>query len=266
MSAPFFRRDKVTDFLSHAYIWIMIGIFIVPFLSLLARSLTSADGSTPMENFQYAFGQFGSYILLSLMVTAATLAINLALSLPSAYAFVRFDFPGKNALYSVMTMSLYVPGSVIGLALLMTYTFTYHITSVLGLILAMVTLSFPLMLFPIVIAMRDLPPLLEEAAESLGATKWQIYWRVVFPLIGTGVTSGLMLSFIIVFNDYIVTLFIAPPGVITAPLQIFNQAQRVGLQPNVAALAVTMQVISIIAVFGLFKVFGNRYTGGRSIL
>jgi ABC-type spermidine/putrescine transport system permease subunit II len=156
---------------------------------------------------------------------------------------------------------------VIGLSLLLTYNFTYHLTtSIWGLVMAMVVGSFPLMLFPIVVALTDLPLVFEEAAGCLGATKWQTYWRVVFPLIAPGLGTGLLLSFIIVFNDYLVTLFVAPASITTAPLQIFNQVERVGLQPTTAALAVTMQVISVAVVLVFFRVFGTRYLKGTSLL
>ena len=106
----------------------------------------------------------------------------------------------------------------------------------------------------------------EEAAGCLGASKWQTYWKVVFPLIGPGLATGLLLSFIIVFNDYLVTLFVAPPGLTTAPLRVFNQVERAGLGATTAALAVTMQVISISVVFVVFRMFGTRYLKGTYLL
>jgi len=69
-------------------------------------------------------------------------------------------------IFSILQLSLYVPGAVIGLALLLTYTFTYHAVSMWGLVLAMAVGTFPLMLTPIVVALKDLPPEFEEALWS----------------------------------------------------------------------------------------------------
>ena len=69
-------------------------------------------------------------------------------------------------LFSVLQLPLYVPGAVIGISLLLTYTFTYHAASMWGLVLAMAIGTFPLMLTPIVVAMKDLPPVFEEAARA----------------------------------------------------------------------------------------------------
>ena len=112
---------------------------------------------------------------------------------------------------TAITLPLYVPGAVIGLSLLLTYYFTYHLTtSMWGLVFAMMVGTFPLMLTPIVVALKDLPIVFEEASQCLGATRFQTFRRVVFPLIGPGVSAGLMLTFIIVFNEYLVTLFVHP--------------------------------------------------------
>ena len=111
-----------------------------------------------------------------------------------------------------------------------------------------------------------MPLVFEEAAECLGATRWQTFRKIVFPLIGPGVSAGLMLSFIIVFNEYLVTLFVHPAGITTAPLRVFNLIRTAGLAPTTAALAVTMQLISFAAVLLFFKVFGTRYLRGTYLL
>lgn len=253
-------RGRIVDLAAHAFVWLCLIVFVLPFLSLVGQSLSGRAGTSPVENFLYVIQTFGSNLAWSFLISGLTLMISVAISLPAAYAFVRYQFRGKNTLYTVLTLPLYVPGAVIGLSLLLTYSFTYHLTtSMWGLVMAMVVGTFPLMLFPIVVAMKDLPEVFEEAAGCLGASKWQTYWKVVFPLIGPGVATGLLLSFIIVFNDYLVTLFVAPAGLTTAPLRVFNQAERAGLEATTAALAVTMQVISISVVFVFFRIFGTRY-------
>ena len=159
------------------------------------------------------FSTFGDNLLWSLKISGLTLFLNVLISLPAGYAIVRKSFPGKRLLFSLLTLPLYVPGAVIGISLILTYNFTYHLTtSMWGLVFAMTLGTFPLMLTPIVVAMKDLPIVFEEAAACLGASSWQTYRKIVFPLIGPGISAGLLLSFIIVFNEYLVTLFVHPPG------------------------------------------------------
>jgi ABC-type spermidine/putrescine transport system permease subunit II len=258
---------RLTDLLSHAYLWFCLILFILPFLALLGYSVTGPGGAYAIENFKYVLGSFGSNLGWSFRISGLTLLLNAIFSLPCAYALVRFNFPGKRFLFSGLTLPLYVPGAVMGLSLVLTYNFTYRLTnSIWGLVFAMTVGTFPLMLTPLVVALKDLPPVYEEAAQCLGATKWQTYWRVVFPLIGPGLSAGLLLSFIIVFNEYLVTLFVHPTGVTTAPLRVFNLVRTAGLQPTTAALAVTMQLISFVAVLAFFRLFGTRYLKGTYLI
>jgi putative spermidine/putrescine transport system permease protein len=264
---PLVNARRLTDILSHAYIWLCLIVFVLPFLALLGYSFTGPGGTRPAQNFAYVVTSFGDNLLWSLKISALTLVINVAVSLPAAYAIVRHSFPGKRLLFSVLTLPLYVPGAVIGISLVLTYNFTYHLTtSMWGLVLAMALGTFPLMLTPLVVALKDLPVVFEEAAECLGATKWQTYRRIVLPLIGPGLSAGLLLCFIIVFNEYLVTLFVHPPGLTTAPLRVFNQIRTAGLSPTTAALAVTMQVISFAAVLLFFRLFGTRHLKGTYLL
>jgi putative spermidine/putrescine transport system permease protein len=258
---------RLVDLAGHGFVWLVLIVFVTPFLALLAYSLTGPGGTYAIQNFQYVLGSFGDNLWWSFRVSVLSLAIDLAVALPAAYAIVRYAFPGKRLLFSLLTLPLYVPGAVIGISLVLVYNFTYHLTtSVWGLVLAMAMGVLPLMLTPIVVALRDLPLAFEEAAACLGATRWQTFWRIVFPLIGPGVSAGLMLSFIIVFNEYLVTLFVHPPSVTTAPLRVFNLIRTAGLAPTTAALAVTMQLISFAVVLLFFRVFGTRYLKGTYLL
>jgi ABC-type spermidine/putrescine transport system permease subunit II len=262
-----FSSRRVVDLVSHAYIWFCLVVFVLPFTALLVYSFTGPGGTYAVENFQYVLGSFSENLWWSFRISGLTLILDLVIALPAAYAIVRYPFPGKRLLFSAITLPLYVPGAVIGISLVLTYNFTYHLTtSVWGLVLAMTVGTFPLMLTPIVVALKDLPLVFEEAAECLGATRWQTFRKIVFPLIGPGVSAGLMLSFIIVFNEYLVTLFVHPIGITTAPLRVFNLIRTAGLAPTTAALAVTMQLISFAAVLLFFKVFGTRYLRGTYLV
>jgi putative spermidine/putrescine transport system permease protein len=257
---------RITAILSHAYIWFCLAVFVLPFFALLVQALGSRGGTSGIGNFGDAIGSFSDNLFWSFKITGAVLLIDLLVSLPAAYALVRYPVPGKRLLFSLLQLPLYVPGAVIGLSLLFTYTFAYRIESTLGLILALAVGSFPLMLTPLVVAMKDLPIVFEEAAACLGATGWQTYRKIVFPLIGPGVSAGLLLCFIIVFNEYLVTLFVHPPALETAPLRVFNLVRTNGLAPTTAALAVVMQGISFIAVLVFFRIFGTRHFRGTYIL
>ncbi len=265
---PRFTRRRLPDLISHAYIWFCLLLFVAPFLALLNYSLQKgATGTYTLSNYSYIFGSFKDNLLTSFKVSGLAILLNLLITLPAAYALVRFEFPAKRLVLSALTLPLYTPAAVLGTGLVLIYNFVYHLTTgIWGLVFAMVVGTFPLMLIPIVVAMKDLPLVFEEAALCLGASRLQTYFRVVLPLIGPGISAGILLSFIIVFNEYLVTLFVAAPAVQTAPLRVFNLVRTAGIQNTTAALAAFMQIVSFTAVIVFFRVFGSRYLKGTYLI
>jgi ABC-type spermidine/putrescine transport system permease subunit II len=231
-----FRRRWIGDVVAHGYIWIWLALFALPFVATTVHSLE------------------------------LTILINLLLSVPAAYAFVRYSFPGKRALLSILNLSLYTPAAVMGLSLLITYAFLFHIPrSVTGLVAAYVVGSYPLMLIPIIVALRDLPLVYEEAAKTLGANRLQSLIRIELPLLGPGISAGVLLTFVIIFNEFLVTLFIAGPNTQTAALRVYGLT-RTGFLPTTAALAAIMQFVSFLVVLSFFKFFGSRYLKGTYLI
>jgi putative spermidine/putrescine transport system permease protein len=261
------RAGWLVAALQHGYIWIWLGLFALPFVTTTIHSLESPDGGYSLEAYDYIFGTFKGNLLTSFQVTVITIIINLVISIPAAYAFVRHDIPGKQFLLSTLNLSLYTPGAVMGLSLAITYAFLFHIPRTMtGLIGAYVVGTFPLMLVPIIVALRDLPRVYEEAARTLGAGRARTFLRIELPLLGPGISAGILLTFVIIFNEFLVTLFIAGPTTTTAALRVYNLTRTAGFLPSTAALAATMQLVSFLVVLAFFKFFGSRYLKGTYLI
>lgn len=258
---------KVSSVVAHGYIWIWLLIFALPFVATTIHSLEAPDGGYTFEAYRFAFGTFKSDLLTSFKVTGLTILINLLISVPAAYGLVRFRFPGKQFLLSTMSLSLYTPGAVMGISLAITYAFLFDIPRTLtGLVGAYVVGTFPLMLVPLIVALKDLPPIFEEAARTLGASRLQSLIRIELPLLGPGISAGILLTFVIIFNEFLVTLFIAGPGTQTAALRVYNLTRTAGFLPTTAALAAIMQLVSFVVVLAFFKFFGSRYLKGTYLI
>lgn len=261
-----------SELLQHGYILLCCVIFILPFIALFQYSLQKSGHislDAILANYSYVFGSFKDNLITSLQVSALAITINFLISLPAAYAIVRYTFPGKRFLLSLLSLSLYIPATVLGFGLVLTYNFGHlFIGSIWGLVFAMAVGTYPLMLTPLIVALKDLPLSFEEAAQCLGASRWQTLTRVVLPLIGQGIAAGVLLSFIIIFNEYLVTLFVVgtAPGLTTAPLRVFNLVRTAGLLNTTAALAATMQIISFVVVVLFFRIIGTRYLKGTYLI
>jgi putative spermidine/putrescine transport system permease protein len=258
---------KAVNGLQHAYIWVWLVIFVLPFAVTVYRSVESPNSGFSMEAYHQVFGSFQSELLLSVKVTVITIVINLVISVPAAYAIVRHNVPGKRFILSVLNLSLYTPAAVMGLALAISYAYIYGIARTqMGLVAAYTVGTFPLMLVPLIVALRDQPMVYEEAARTLGANRLQSFFRIELPLLGPGISAGILLTFVIVFNEFLVTLFIAGPENQTAALRVYNLTVRAGFSPTTAALATVMQFTSFMVVLIFFKVFGSRYLKGTYLI
>ncbi len=258
---------QLTAGLQHAYIWLWLLIFALPFLATLLYSVKRTTGGYSLSAYSYIFGTFKSNLLLSTEVTLLTIVLNLLIALPAAYAIVRFPIPGKQFILSTLNLALYTPGAVMGLSLVLAYRLLYSIAETrLALIAAYVVGTYPLMLIPIIVALRDLPLVYEEAARTLGANRVQSFFRVELPLLGPGISAGILLTFVIIFNEFLVTLFIAGPSTTTAALRVYTLTRTAGFLPSTAALATTMQGVSFLVVLLFFKTFGSRYLKGTYLI
>jgi ABC-type spermidine/putrescine transport system permease subunit II len=259
-----FSGRTLVSGLQHLYIWFWLALFVLPFLTTVYRSLEDPDGGYSFAGYRFAFGSFQDALILSLQTTIVTILLNILISIPAAYAIVRYPIPGKGTMLSTLNVSLYTPGAVMGLSLSLLYA--YRLSGIQGsfwaLVAAYVVGTFPLMLIPVIVALRDLPTVYAEAARTLGAGRWRTLFRIELPLLGPGITAGILLTFVIVFNEFLVTLFVAGKGNQTAALTIYNILARAGFAPSTAALAAIMQFTSFVVVLLFFKVFGSRYLKG----
>lgn len=262
----FTPRVLVTG-LQHAYIWLWLLIFALPFVTTVIQSTRMPDGSRSLQAYDAVFGSFRESIMLSLQLTGLTILLNILISVPAAYAIVRHVLPGKRTILSTLNLSLYTPGAVMGISLNITYAYLFNIPhSKIGLLGAYVVGTFPMMLLPLIVALRDLPRVYEEAARTLGANRFKSLYRIELPLLGPGLSAGILLTFVIVFNEFVVTLFIAGPAKSTAALNVYNLTRTAGFQPSTAAFAATMQIVSFVVVLVFFKFFGSRYLKGTYLI
>jgi putative spermidine/putrescine transport system permease protein len=252
--------------LQHVYIWIWLIIFVIPFLATLAYSFEDPKGGYSLQAYDFVKGAFLENLTYSLQLTLMAIIGNLLISLPAAYAIVRHEVPGKRLILSTLNVSLYAPAAVMGLSLLITYAYLLDFLplthSTWGLLAAYVVGTFPLMLLPIIVALRDMPMVYEEAARTLGANRAQSLWRIELPLLGPGIGAGILMTFVIVFNEFLVTLFIAGPENQTAALRVYGLTRTAGFSQSTAAAAATMQIVSFVVVLVFFKLVGSRYLKG----
>jgi multiple sugar transport system permease protein len=168
-------------------------------------------GDISLDNYRDAFARapIGRFVLNSVIVTVATVAMALFLCSLAAFSFVYLDWFGRAALLSVALATLIIPFETIAIPLLLVVSKLPWI-GVEGLTFGWLNtyrvqvipwIADALTIFLFVQYFKDLPKELVEAARVEGATWWQVYWRVVMPLSGPVIATGAILKTLKMYNE-----------------------------------------------------------------
>ena len=178
--------------------------------------------------------------------------VSTGLGTTAALAIERGRFPGRKIFDALVHVPLIMPEIVMGLSLLIWFVFLRLTLGTLSIILAHITFSVSYVIITVKSRLHDFDDSLEEAARDLGASPWQTFWRVTFPLIWPGVLSGALMAFSLSFDDFLITFFTAGVGSDTLPLKIYSMI-KFGVSPEINALSTIMLLVTLVLVFVSFR-------------
>jgi putative spermidine/putrescine transport system permease protein len=193
----------------------------------------------------------------SLKLGSLTALISTALALPLAFALYRYRFRGREALVALTLGPLMLPTLVTGVGLLQLFQLL-GLRDYIGfgaLLVGHVVICMPFAVRTVAISLSTLPPNVELAAASLGATRWATLQHVVFPLIKTGLVAGAVFAFIHSFTDVNLSIFLARPAQIPITVKILGFLEY-GFAPTLAAVAVVTLLLPLVLVAVIERVSG----------
>ncbi len=180
----------------------------------------------------------------SLWIGTVTAVICTVLGIMAALALVRYEFPGKQWVNSLIVGPVLVPETVLGVGLLLANRWIGSKPNFILLLCGHVLLSLPYVVLVVQARLIGVKRVFEEAAMSLGANRFQTFREVTLPLIMPAVFAGLLLAFTISFDNVTASVFWRPPGVETMPTQILSML-KVSISPEVNALGTLMIVVTV---------------------
>jgi putative spermidine/putrescine transport system permease protein len=213
-----------------------------------SRSFAFPPSGFTLEWWRDAANSKGMWTSLanSAVVGVGATVIALILGTMAAFAVQRFDFFGRNTISFLVVLPITLPGIVTGIALNATFT------SALGLTLGLATVIVGHATFCIVIVfnntqarLRRLGTHLEDASADLGASTWQTFRYVTFPMMRGSLVAGAILAFALSFDEIVVTTFTAGSGYLTLPQWILANISRPNNVPLVNVMATFVMVVSI---------------------
>lgn len=191
--------------------WILIAIAVgylflllfVPLITVFAGALEQGI-SAYLHSFADADTLFA--IRLTLLIAAIAVPLNLTFGVAAAWAIAKFDFPGKQLLTTLIDLPFAVSPVVSGLVFVLLFGkngwfgpwLEAHdikiIFAVPGIVLATIFITFPMVARELIPLMEEQGKEEEEAARTLGANGWRIFWHVTLPNIKWGVLYGVILT------------------------------------------------------------------------
>jgi arabinogalactan oligomer/maltooligosaccharide transport system permease protein len=203
---------------------------------------------------------FGMQLWNSLLVSLVTTVVGIALSCTAAYAFARFEFPGRRAGMIGFLATQMFPGILTMIPLYVLMQQLGLLDSMLGLALVYSTTSIPFCTWTLKGWFDTLPRELEEAARIDGASRFQLFVRIILPLSAPAIAVTALFSFMTAWNEFVLAYtFLSNEVSYTLPVQIRNYVGDKDVQWSLFAAA---SLIASLPVMGLFYALERHLVGG----
>jgi len=263
---PLLQRPGTRLAIRYAIAILLTVLFVFPIYWLFMISF-----KTPAEIFAFppkwyaSHFQFGNYVglfkdgdavsvLNSLILAGTSTVIAMVLGTMAAYSLVRFKTGGENLAVWIISQRM-VPPIAIVFPVFLLYVFFGWVDSYHGLIILYTAFNLPYVIWMMRGYIEDIPLELEESALVDGWTRWQVLWRVVFPMARTGLFATAVFTFVFAWNDFIFALVLTRTEVITYTVQVTHYF---GGQSNFWAKIAAMSVLGTAPVF-VAVAFMQRY-------
>jgi spermidine/putrescine transport system permease protein len=218
-------------------LWVTVFL-LLPYALMFAYSFWSVSASQQVvhswtfANYEQLFSRdvYRQTLLRSAWIAARVMLFSLLLGYPVAYLLSFHAGHRKNLLYQLVIIPLwvsylvraYVWKTILGTDGVLNTSLQYlHLTShplqfllysPFAVVLTLTHIYTPFTFLPIFAALEHLPRNLVEASHDLGASRWQTFWRVIFPLSIPGVLAGATFAFVLSFGDFLAPLLLGGPS------------------------------------------------------
>jgi multiple sugar transport system permease protein len=250
--------------------WIVLNS-LRPTVEIMAKPPVWIPHKLSLDAYISMFGALGQggvpvldYFRNSLIVSITSTAIAIAIGMAGGYAFARFRFQGKSALFLGFMLTRTVPGIALSLPLFIIFARIGIIDTYLALILTYVALNVPFTIWLVDGFFRQVPRDLADAAQIDGCTRWQAFWQVEFPLAGSGIASAAIFAFMTSWNEFaLASQLTRSVNSKTLPVGLLDFTSEFTIDwRGMCALAVVMIVPAFVLTFVIQKRLVSGLTFG----
>jgi putative spermidine/putrescine transport system permease protein len=251
---------------------VIVAAVLLPFAALLIWSFSHRwfypellPQGWSLRAWQYVFQTAGPQILPSLAqstaVSSLTAVIAVGLGLPAGRVLGLYRFRGKDLISVILMVPVIVPPLSVAMGLHGWFLRLNLADSVAGVVLVHLTFCLPYTVFVMWGVFSNTPADFEAQARTLGATRLQVWRRVILPMVFPGVVVAALFAFLLSWSQYLSTLIIGGGRVITLPILLFSLMGS-GDRPVAAAVALVFVMPALLAlVLSARHLGGNRFSG-----
>ena len=225
------------------YIALIMIFLYAPIVLLVLYSFNNSKsraswGGFTLKWYQELFQDKAIFSALGTTLSIGFLAAAISTVLGTFGAVMMFQMKKRNrqAMLSVINLPMLNSEVVTGVSLMLLFAIIHFQLGYWTLLLSHVVFCVPYVVLSVLPKLRQLDPNLIEAAQDLGATRIQGFFRVVLPDIMPGVVSGFLMALTMSIDDFVVSFFTTGSGVSNLSITIYTMAKR-GISPKINALS-----------------------------
>ena len=260
------KAKPVKNIFIHLYAYLLVFIAMLPQLYLVYYSFrkTNSTGEVMLKgyslnNYKIAFSRYSSSIWNTLRLGVISVVLVIALAVLVSYLVVRRPSLKSHTIDTLSMVPYVIPGSVVGIALILTFnTKPLVLTGTMAiLVVAMLIRRLPYTIRSSVAILGQIPISVEEAARSLGTSEMGAFWKITFPMMSNGVISGGLLSWVTIITEMSSSIMLYSASTITLTVATYASVSR-GADGPAAAQATILTVFTIISLAIFMKFSKNK--------
>ena len=212
-----------------------------------------------LKSYKFAFSHLKKAIPNTFLIGIVALAAVIVLAILIAYLVVRRSSAANKIIDTISMVPYIIPGSVVGIALVLGFNKgPLKLTgTAMIMIIALIIRRIPYTIRSSVAVLQQIPMSIEEAAISLGASKMRTFFTITVPMMGNGILSGAILSWVTIITELSTAIILYNLNTITLTLAVYTYVSR-GNYGIAAAYATILTVTTIISLLVYMKVTGNK--------
>lgn len=255
------KAKPVTSFLIHLYAYVLVAFSLLPqfYVIYLSFRNTSLTGNMfkpgySFKSYQQIFTDMGDMVKNTIVICGGALLIILIMAVMIAYLVVRRRNVMNNIIDTFSMIPYIIPGSVIGIALIISFNSGALVLTgtALIMIIAMVIRRIPYTIRSSVAVLQQIPLSVEEASASLGASKMKTFGVITVPMMMNGIIAGAIMSWVTLVTELSSSILLYSSKTITLNLGVYIMVSR-GCDGKACAISTIITLFTIISLLIVTK-------------